>query len=318
MAISFDQLLVRFEEHHGDVYGYSLSEDSYKNLNSKIRIICPDHGVFEQVAVSHMNGSGCRKCKYEKHGNSLRKDTENVLDDFKKVHGDRYDYSKVVYKGKADKVEIICKQHGSFLQSPNHHMRNRNCPKCGMESTHQHRNQKVRDEFIQRARDVHRSDFEYLEPFVDSQTKILIKCNKCGLEFKQKPHNHLSGNGCPHCKMSKGEKALERWLIDNDIEYESEKIFPECRGKKRPLPFDFWLPNINTLVEFQGRHHYECVNFSNSEKLQESLKEIFENTKLNDEIKRKFCLDNQINLSEIPYTEIDNIRDILFALVYKV
>ncbi len=117
--------------------------------------------------------------------------------------------------------------------------------------------------------------------------------------------------------MSKGEKAIERWLIDNNVGYVSEKWFDDCRGVKRPLPFDFWIPSKNILIEFQGRQHYEQVNFTRSKLSEQEMVDNFESTKRNDVIKKQYCVDNNIILLEIPYTELKNIDEILIKKLGK-
>ena len=107
---------------HGEKYDYSKVK--YNDTNTKVCIICPEHGEFWQTPHSHLSGNGCKKC------------SENFLDkDFfiKKsinIHGNKYDYSKVKYKNNKSRVIITCPEHGDFLQVPNSHLSGRGCPKC--------------------------------------------------------------------------------------------------------------------------------------------------------------------------------------------
>lgn len=124
---SIEESLVRFiskcREVHKDFYDYSLVKESYKSVASDITIVCPVHGIFGMVASSHSAGHGCRKCC-----------THLTIKDFAErafeIHGDRYDYSLVNYLGSHTKVEIICKDHGSFMQTPNSHFAGAGCPMC--------------------------------------------------------------------------------------------------------------------------------------------------------------------------------------------
>lgn len=113
----------------------------------------------------------------------------------------------------------------------------------------------------------------------------------------------INGNGCPHCNESKGEKSIKKFLIDNKIIFESEKRFNECKNKK-PLPFDFYLTDYNLLIEYDGIFHYEPIEFVGGIK---KLKE----TQMRDKIKTKYAKDNNIHLLRIPYTEFDNIENII-------
>jgi hypothetical protein len=108
---------------HGDRYNYRLVE--YKNNKTKVKIICPIHGIFEQTPHGHLRGYGCLEC-----GGSKRLTTEEFIKKAKDIHGDKYDYSLVEYKNNKTKVKIICHEHGPFEQTPNDHLKGFGCPKC--------------------------------------------------------------------------------------------------------------------------------------------------------------------------------------------
>lgn len=118
------QCIQDFIDRHGHTYDYS--KVIYVNANTKVDIVCSKHGVFSQTPSNHLNGGGCPDC----WKNIMTKSVEQCVEDFKKVHGDTYDYSKVQYANCRTKVEIVCKEHGSFLQTPNSHLRGDGCPKC--------------------------------------------------------------------------------------------------------------------------------------------------------------------------------------------
>ena len=120
---SIESFIMESNKVHNSKYDYS--KVNFVSVKSDVIIICPEHGEFEQNAYNHILGSGCRKCsECEKHTQ------ESVLDKFREVHGDRYDYSLVNFKSIRENVEIICKKHGSFLQEPFSHYQNQGCPKC--------------------------------------------------------------------------------------------------------------------------------------------------------------------------------------------
>lgn len=114
---------------------------------------------------------------------------------FIEVHGDTYIYSKVQYKTTREKVEIICKEHGSFFQRPNSHLSGVGCPQC-QGNKHKDTIQCIKD-FIQ----VHGSTYDYskVEYVNAANTKVEIVCKKHG-SFLQRPNHHLSGKGCPKCQ----------------------------------------------------------------------------------------------------------------------
>lgn len=119
---------------------------------------------------------------------------------------------------------------------------------------------------------------------------------------KLTPHSHLQGQDCPVCKESYGEKEIRHFLDDNKIPYVNEKRFDDCKNKKR-LPFDFYLPEHNICIEYDGKHHYEPI-FG-----EEQLKD----TQRNDKIKNDYCVNNNIEMVRIKYGE--NILTTLKSLV---
>ena len=114
---------------HGDKFDYSLI--NYIDAITKVKIICPIHGIFEQRANSHY-AHGCNKCECEIRGKKRRLKQDDLIKDFIKMHVDRFDYSKVNYINKRTKIEVICKKHGSFFQRPLDHRNGNGCSKCYM------------------------------------------------------------------------------------------------------------------------------------------------------------------------------------------
>jgi len=108
---------------HGDKYDYSLVK--YTNSNTKIKIICPNHGIFEQIPKSHINGSGCFECKA-----NFAYSSDRIIDEFNKIHNNKYDYSLVEYTNSHIKIKIVCQKHGVFEQKPFKHLQSQGCPKC--------------------------------------------------------------------------------------------------------------------------------------------------------------------------------------------
>ena len=188
----------RAKEIHGDKYDYSLVD--YKNNQTKVKIICPIHGVFEQNAYYHVNGGGCPKCSRKK----IKKEVSNKEEFIKKakvIHGDRYDYSLVEYKNSRMKVKIICPIHGIFEQTPGNHLLGAGCPDCSG------RKRSTTEEFIKRAKEIHGDKYDYsLIDYKNNKTKVKIICPIHGI-FEQKPLCHLSGNNCPQCSsLENGKK----------------------------------------------------------------------------------------------------------------
>jgi Zn finger protein HypA/HybF involved in hydrogenase expression len=113
---------------HNYKYDYKLS--NYSKNNIPVTIICPEHGEFKQQPSNHMKGAGCSKCKSKEFSINRKWTKEKFLKECEKIHGNLYNYDKVVYNGKNEKVKIICKEHGEFEQLPYVHLRGSKCPKC--------------------------------------------------------------------------------------------------------------------------------------------------------------------------------------------
>ena len=267
---------------HNNKYDYSLV--NYKNAKTKVKIICPIHGMFEQTPDNHLKGQTCGKC------NGLFKTTKDILLEAKKTHGDKYDYSSIQFKNVKTKMKIICPVHGVFEQLPSAHIKlKQGCPKCvGRDKTN--------NDFILEAKKIHGNKYDYsMVDYLKSKTKVKIICPVHGM-FNQTPNMHLRGNGCPICKESKGEKKIREYLVENNILFNQQHTFVNCKNIQ-VLPFDFYLPNHNICIEYDGIQHYKPINKFGGELG-------FLKIKHNDSIKTKFCLDNNIRLIRIPYYEV--------------
>ena len=181
---------------HGNKYDYS--KVIYKNSSMKVCIICPKHGEFWQTPNSHLQGIGCPKCGDLKKGEYKKSNTDKFVKRAKEVHGNKYDYSKSVYKGIHDKICVVCPEHGEFWQEANNHLHGKGCPKCKYEKIADDRKYTT-EQFILKAREVHGWKYDYSKvDYKDSHTKVCIICPIHG-EFWQKPDNHLNGWGCKKC-----------------------------------------------------------------------------------------------------------------------
>jgi hypothetical protein len=272
---------------HKNKYDYSLVK--YSDSKNKVKIICPEHGEFEQRPNDHIQGKGCILCAGIKKKNKYEFIKEAIM-----IHDNKFNYELVYYKDNRTKVKIICLEHGVFEQIPYDHLKGLGCAICGNVK------RLTTDEFVKRAKKIH-NQYDYsLVDYKNMHTKVKITCLKHGI-FKQTPHNHLKFAGCPKCNKSKGEKIISWILEKRGIEYIEQMKFSDCK-KTSFLPFDFYLPKYNTCIEFQGIQHYEIIEKMGGENG-------FDSRQKNDEIKRKYCKNNNIRLLEIKYSD-----DIILAL----
>jgi hypothetical protein len=288
---------------HGYKYDYSLV--NYKNNSTKIKIVCVDHGVFEQSPNGHVSAkNGCSICAGNKNGN-----TKEFVKKAKDVHGDRYNYSKVKYIGNKIKVVISCIKHGDFAQKPNQHLNGNGCPKCAGVG-------RTTEDFIDDASEKHDNKYDYSKTAYERYDKpINIMCPIHG-EFEQKPYIHLMGSGCQKCSESKGERKVALFLKKNNVNFEKQKTFDDCRNIKtnRHLKFDFYLPDYNMCIEYDGEYHYEPWRLYFDKSV---AKVKFEEMKKRDNIKDKYCKGNDIRLLRIPYFELKNVDKIISDYLFK-
>ena len=139
--LSHNDFIKRSLEVHGNKYDYSITK--YINSDTNVNIICKkeNHGIFSVRPDGHLKGYDCWKCKVDKSKNSL----EEFIERSNKIHNNKYDYSKVIYVNWETNVEIICKKHKSFFQTPSSHLDGKGCPLCFNKSEG-----KVYDELIKK------------------------------------------------------------------------------------------------------------------------------------------------------------------------
>jgi len=269
---------------------YDYSKTQYEP-GKKVVVTCPIHGDFLTDVGNHMRGSGCPECYGTK-----KLSTQEFIEKAQEVHGDRYDYSNSNYLSSEKPIEIICKTHGPFFQIATNHLNGDNCPKC---AGNQKSNTK---EFIEKARLLHGDRFNYDKvEYKTNKTPVVITCPKPNHgDFIMKPNSHLGGQGCPVCSESRGEKLVSLILQDLGIPFSRQAKFKDCTNLKtgrycRKLPFDFYLPTFNSVIEFDGIQHYREVGFWGGNK---SL----QTQQTRDQIKNQYCKDKGIKMIRIPYT----------------
>jgi len=279
---------------HNNKYDYSLIE--YINSKTKVKIICPEHGIFEQKPNTHLTGRNCNKCANTIRGFKKKLNLDEFIEKAQLIHGNKYDYSLVEYINSQAKVKIICSKHGIFEQKPNTHIfKKSGCQNCSLENSSINQRLNI-NLFMEKAKQIHNNKYDYsLVEYKNMHVKIKIICPEHGI-FEQEPSNHIGKKyGCPYCKESKGEKEISELLNNNNINYKRQKTFNDCKNKN-VLPFDFYLPRYNVCIEYDGEQHFNTINYFGGKK---GLKYI----QNNDGIKTQYCKDNNITLIRIKYNE---------------
>ena len=298
-----------FKKVHGNRYDYS--KVNYVNSYTKVCIICPTHGEFQQKPNQHLNGQGCPKCglnkKLKRFNSHFTK--ELFIKKCLEIHGDKYDYSKVEYRGARNTVIIICPIHGEFQQVVSYHLSGNGCQKCGEFLKLKHFNEKyTNDVFILKSLQVHGDKYDYSKvEYVNSKKKVNIICHEHGV-FLQRPNDHLMGYGCPRCSESKLEKDVGNFLNDKKIKFERQKTFPWL-GKQR---LDFYLPSYNVAIECQGEQHFKPVDFVG--RGMEWANNGFLQTQERDRLKKELCDNN--NVKVLYYTNLSKYDTFLTEKIY--
>lgn len=209
------QFVEKSKKFHGDKYDYSLVE--YKNLNTPVKIICPEHGVFEQTPLLHSNRCGCPECS------NKVKNTEHFIRKANEIHNNKYDYSKSVYVDAKTPITIICPIHGEILQKSRSHLTGCGCQKCGREKAIESIAYS-KDEFIKKVSVLHKNKYDYsLANYNGIDKKIKIICPTHGV-FEQTPNSHIK-HGCPHCghkKSSESRFYTKEFFIQKAIEFHGD------------------------------------------------------------------------------------------------
>lgn len=247
-----------------------------------------------------LNGHGCPVC----FGNA-KKTHEQYVKDVAKANPN----IEVVgtYINNSTNILHRCKIDGfEWYAKPNNILSGYGCPQCkiGMITG---RKRKEHEVYIEEVSCVN-SDIEVVEQYITSQTPILHRCKMCGNEWYVRPSDILCGYGCPQCSCSRGERDVKQWLDKHNIIYVHQKRFNDCRDIIT-LPFDFYLPEFNIIIEYNGIQHYKPIDYFGGN-------DTFEYTKKHDKIKRDYCASNGINLIDISY--LDDIHEKLNMVYNKI
>ena len=179
-----------------------FSNTVFNGADGKITYVCPKHGEIITRAYNAIYGHGCPKCAKEKFSKIRTSNAEKFIEKACKVHGNRYDYSKVEYSNHLSKVCIVCHEHGEFWQTPNAHLAGQGCIKCAGKE------KKTTNQFVEEAKKIYGDKYEYSRcNYINSKTKVIVTCPKHG-DFLVAPSMHLRGQGCPDCKRFNARKHV--------------------------------------------------------------------------------------------------------------
>lgn len=265
----------------------------YINMNTKIRCRCIKHSYeWYGYPISILKGCGCKYCKSEKIRNALSLTYDEFVSRIKPTIELIGDYINTITP-----VLVRCKICGhEWMAYPGNLLKNYGCPLCSGRY-------KDNEIFLKELSEVTNTILP-LEKYNGFNTKILCKCLICNRQFKRTPQKLLQYRGCPFCKMSKGEKIIKKYLDKNSINNIPQMKFKNLIGiKGRQLSYDFYLPDYNLLIEYQGEFHDGTARIQTNNG--------FIKQQEHDKRKRQFAKDNNIELLEIWYYEQNKITQIL-------
>lgn len=260
--------------------------------------------TFEMTPDNFKSGQRCSHC----FGNK-KKTTEQFKEEVFNLVGDEY----IVlgeYKTTHSKIKFLHSKCGKEFEmiAKSFVINERRCSHCREKQKDMGRRYaKTTNEFKDEVIDLTGSEYEVIGEYISTHKNIEMLHVECGHKYSVAPSNFLSGKRCPKCRLSKGEKEIQRWLCSNGFNYTHQYKFNDCRYKK-PLSFDFAVfdnnNNLLSLLEFDGIQHFETIDgWGGNGKL--------EDTKKRDIIKNEYCKNNDINLIRIPYWNYDEINNIL-------
>jgi very-short-patch-repair endonuclease len=289
------------------------AKDLPKGSGTKIEVICdfckekyyPSYNAFN-IRVNKSIDT-CSKCRAYKQWMATKdKRAKKKFNMLRQICKDN-DYQLITdeseFVGSNTPIEYICKKHGVQTQSLDNLIHGHKCIHCSYE---------------ERGLNC-RNSIEYVKSIIEScNNNILlnpneyigsnvhnlkIKCGLCGKTYETSFSDYTTNKQirCASCSQSEsiGEMIIRQFLEKNNIDYIQEKRFDDCRDN-RPLPFDFYLPQYNLIVEFDGKQHFEDTGFGNHEI-----------TKKHDAIKNQYCQSHNIDLLRIPYWQGNYIEDII-------
>ena len=262
--LTTEEFIKKAREVHGDKYDYSKVE--YVNNQTKVCIICKEHGEFWQRPLDHLKGHECSECGKIKNVESRKKTIEKFIYEAREVHGDKYDYSNVKYENTSTKVCIICKEHGEFWQAPYTHLNGHGCPKCAYKGDRQ-RHIYSQEEIIDKIRSLFGERYSFEKVIYKAmKVPIILVCHEKdenGVEhgeFSMRPVNIFSSHQeCPKCskenRIRLQRKPLEKFIEEankvHESLYEYHKVdYVNGKTKVRivcPIHGDFWQSPTNHL-----------------------------------------------------------------------
>lgn len=279
--------------------GYTLLSKSYVNSKTLLSISCDKGHVFNMGFNTFQQGHRCPTCSTKR-----RSDARKLSYDYVKSYIESIGYKLISteYANCNGNLDMICDKGHNISMAFGNLQSGHFCKVCSDISIHE--NQRHSLEYIREY--VTSQGYNLLSnEYVNNASELIFECN-CGNVFSRSFKSFTRNSDCPVCKkssMSIGEIEVCRVLRKYKIKYYSQYKFNGCKFKRR-LPFDFYIPEYNLCIEFDGRQHYDIVEYFGG-------LDAFIDTKIRDTIKNVYCKNNNIKLIRIPYWDFFNVEKII-------
>lgn len=300
---------------YGDKF-FVKARDLSEGSKKKVKVVCDYCGTeYKMIYCDYNNRKDktkdvcSQKCRALKQFESSKEKRAKYQFDKIREVCDMYDYELLTteeeFTTSQMDVEFICKKHGIQSMMLDNLSRGSKCIRCSYEERGSNSRHSI--EYVKSViESCNNNKLLNPEDYINATEKNLkILCGSCGNTYTTsfdaytaKGKQKIKCFSCS-CKESKGECRIREFLERNNIIFEQEKMFDDCKDVRR-LPFDFYLPEYNLIIEFDGQHHFYETGLGN-----------YELTKRHDEIKNQYCKNNNIDLLRIPYFYGNDIEKII-------
>lgn len=309
----YESLGYKFTD-YGDllnIYIKDLTSGSHKNVKVQCdycgKIYTTEWRNYLKIANKGQKNA-CKHCKVVKKNDTTLLERQTALYDKALLKCNENGYvlitNKEEIKNNTTYVKYVCPVHGEHQMRISNLIRGKGCPDCAIENSRE-RYKLSSDEVERRIQECGGKLLNKKDYINQAEKNLFVECPECSKPFLTSLRLFVQHGGqvCDDCSgvESLGEKRIRHYLEGNKIHFIPQKWFPDCRDIN-PLPFDFYLPDHNIIVEFDGRQHFGETNYFTYS---------FEETKKHDEIKNNYCKINGIYLIRIPYWNVDKIEEIL-------
>lgn len=279
--------------------------EPYQGSTVKISVRHNTCGYTYSIAPKFfLKGNRCKRCVTRENAKKYTKTHKQFLQDIYTQVGNEYTVLSK-YKNSSTRISVRHNICGSeYKVRPDAFLRGTRCKTC-LHEEYKEKYKKTTREFAYEVNNTTNGAYKLASEYVDVNTKVKIEHIKCNTVYEVFPYQFVRGRRCPRCNQSKGEVFVENILKEQGIDYEPQKMFSNLKDINY-LSYDFFLPQYNVLIEYQGVQHFKPVDVFGGT-------EYFRVQQRHDEMKRDYAKENGFMLIEIPYTAdtYDKVKDFL-------